>query len=159
MEKRNLVGKKVKGFKYDDYKGCYYVDVMDKFIGVEGVVDFYDEDIDAVRIDFGDGEKWYYPAQQAIDIHNDPDLKLEIEVVKKDLESLQGTVKHYSDVIKEKDFFLKQQDDMINELQDRLSGQMRNNDMLMRWNKLLSSDNSAYHSLRKNWIVKLFKLK
>lgn len=160
MEKKDLVGKKIKGFRYGKVKGCLFIESsMSKLIDADGVVDLYDELDDTIRINFGDGERWYYPAQQAIDIYNEPDLELELEVVKKDLESLQGTVKHYSDVIKEKDSFINQQDETINELKDRLSGQMRNNDMLMKWNNLLSKDSTAYHLLKNNWLVKLFKLK
>jgi len=57
-----LIGKKVRGFKFDE---CYYVPYnMDEFIGKTGTVEVILQSKDRVLIDFGNSNSWIYPADQ-----------------------------------------------------------------------------------------------
>ena len=59
----NLIGKKIKGFKFDDDKYKYgYTDKMDKHIGVVGIIKEYTQVFNAYLVDF-ENEDWYYPAE------------------------------------------------------------------------------------------------
>jgi hypothetical protein len=59
----NLIGKKVKGFKFDNDKYDYgYSDKMDKHIGVVGIIKEYTQVFNAYLVDF-ENEDWYYPAE------------------------------------------------------------------------------------------------
>jgi hypothetical protein len=59
----NLIGKKIKGFKFDDDKYKYgYTDKMDKHIGVVGIIKEYTQGLNAYLVDF-ENEDWYYPAE------------------------------------------------------------------------------------------------
>jgi hypothetical protein len=59
----NLIGKKIKGFKFDDDKYKYgYTDKMDKHIGVVGIIKEYTQGLNAYLVDF-ENEDWLYPAE------------------------------------------------------------------------------------------------
>jgi len=63
MKKEELIGKKVKGFKFDGDKYKYgYSDKMDKHIGVVGIIKEYTQVFDAYLVNF-ENEDWYYPAE------------------------------------------------------------------------------------------------
>jgi hypothetical protein len=58
-----LIGKKVKGFKFDNDKYNYgYSENMDKHIGVVGIIKEYTQGHNAYLVDF-ENEDWYYPAE------------------------------------------------------------------------------------------------
>jgi hypothetical protein len=59
----NLIGKKVRGFKFDNDKYDYgYSDKMDKHIGEVGIIKEYTQVFNAYLVDF-ENEDWYYPAE------------------------------------------------------------------------------------------------
>ena len=58
MEPEKLIGKKVKGFKFE---GILYDSQMDDYIGKIGIIKPWDEV--NFKVDFGD-DFWYYPADQ-----------------------------------------------------------------------------------------------
>jgi len=58
-----LIGKKVRGFKFDKSKPCSYNDIMDKLIGKIGVINHYFEYNNSFKVDFEEGY-YYYPADQ-----------------------------------------------------------------------------------------------
>jgi hypothetical protein len=59
----NLIGKKVRGFKFNNDKYDYgYSDKMDKHIGVVGIIKEYTQVFNAYLVDF-ENEDWYYPAE------------------------------------------------------------------------------------------------
>jgi hypothetical protein len=63
MENRNLIGRKVKGFKFDDdkYKGLDYNRAMDSCIGEIGEIVSYYHPFDCYYVEFIN-KKWSYPA-------------------------------------------------------------------------------------------------
>ena len=56
---KDLIGKKVKGFKF----GNGVPSAMDMYIGKVGVVKAYNEDANKVKVVFND-DYWWYPAEQ-----------------------------------------------------------------------------------------------
>lgn len=56
----NLIGKKVRGFKF---KGSNYVSFMDKHIGEIGVIEYFDKTDELFRVQFKD-EWWNYPLSE-----------------------------------------------------------------------------------------------
>ena len=66
---KDLIGKKVKGFKFESgkHKGLYYAPAMDKHIGEVGEITGYGAEYDCYRIDFN-GDLWDYPASE-IEVH------------------------------------------------------------------------------------------
>lgn len=59
-----LIGKKVRGFEFEDIKGLYnYVTSMDKHIDKVGLITKYRHDIKCFKVDFED-IFYYYPADQ-----------------------------------------------------------------------------------------------
>jgi hypothetical protein len=63
MEIKDLIGKKVKGFKFKDraYSNLHYSQDMDKYIGKVGVIETYKENSDSYLVKFDD-DSWEYPA-------------------------------------------------------------------------------------------------
>ena len=62
-----LIGKKVRGFKFETTKYCSYVKGMDKYvgkIGKIGIIDEYRPVSKNFKVEFEDGEYWGYPADQ-----------------------------------------------------------------------------------------------
>ena len=59
-----LIGKKVRGFKFGLKYTCGYLGYMDKFIGKIGVIDCYFEYNNSFLVNFGECNKWSYPADQ-----------------------------------------------------------------------------------------------
>jgi hypothetical protein len=58
-----LIGKKVKGFKFEHLNIAYSC-LMDKFIDKVGVIKEFSSDNKACIIEFEDGQSYYYPADQ-----------------------------------------------------------------------------------------------
>ena len=67
MKKESLIGKKVKGFKFEDseYPKIGYTIVMDKQIGEEGEIIQYIKYTDSYNIRFNEAD-WEYPAKLVI---------------------------------------------------------------------------------------------
>ena len=62
MEKQNYIGRKVKGFSFDDeVHNVAFRDEMLKHVGEIGVITKYDEDNLSFRVEFDD-DYWFYPA-------------------------------------------------------------------------------------------------
>jgi predicted AlkP superfamily phosphohydrolase/phosphomutase len=59
--KNKLIGKKIKGFKFDSGK-VYYSHLMDKHIGEIGTIINYDDNQNYFDVDFG-YKQWAYPAE------------------------------------------------------------------------------------------------
>lgn len=59
---KNLIGKKVRGFKFESTE-IVYSKQMDKHIGVVGEIKEYYPNTYAFRVQFPDGESWSYPAE------------------------------------------------------------------------------------------------
>lgn len=62
-----LIGRKVRGFKFETTKYCSYVKGMDKYvgkIGKIGIIDEYRPVSKNFKVEFEDGEYWGYPADQ-----------------------------------------------------------------------------------------------
>ena len=60
----NLVGKKMKGFRFEPTSGCSYVDSMDKHIGEIGVITKQDKE--TIRVKFKE-DWWNYPLPKALE--------------------------------------------------------------------------------------------
>lgn len=59
-----MLGKKILGFETQNTAIASFTREMRDLVGKVGVIDAVEQD--AVRIYFGDGESWWYPAQEAI---------------------------------------------------------------------------------------------
>jgi hypothetical protein len=59
-----LIGKKVKGFKFEDgkYNGLSFANEMDNYIGKVGIIDYYNKNNNRYRVEF-DNDYWHYPAE------------------------------------------------------------------------------------------------
>lgn len=77
MEKKELIGRKVKGFAFESgTSGAIYLEGMDKFVGRLGVIFNFNEE--KVAVYFGD-ESAYYPAsliEQHLVTENQTDMEL-----------------------------------------------------------------------------------
>ena len=93
MKKEELIGKKVRGFKFDNGKYCNldYAINMDDYIGKEGVIIEYDSGFNSYGVRFEDGMSYHYPAER-IEHHlvvEEPTIE-ELEMSKKSLQSALG---------------------------------------------------------------------
>lgn len=64
---RDLVGKKVLGFKFEDGEGgsdIVFAPQMENYIGDEGVITQYWAESGNYQVTFGDGARWSYPASK-----------------------------------------------------------------------------------------------
>lgn len=62
MEKQNYIGRKVKGFSFDNgVNKVAFADEMINYIGKIGVITSYNEDNLSFRVQFDD-DYWFYPA-------------------------------------------------------------------------------------------------
>lgn len=59
-----LIGKKVRGFKFEENEAISYIDSMNSYVGKAGVIENYFLDEDSFGIKFKDGESYCYPADQ-----------------------------------------------------------------------------------------------
>lgn len=59
---KDLIGKKVKGFKFEDRSGLYHTKPMDKHIGEVGEIIKCLERYNSYRVQFKD-KFWHYPAE------------------------------------------------------------------------------------------------
>lgn len=62
-EKEELIGKKVRGFKFEDTKDVYYVTKMGSHIGEIGIIALYKPEHNTYRVDFPN-DYWFYPAAE-----------------------------------------------------------------------------------------------
>jgi hypothetical protein len=63
MEDKDLIGKKVRGFKFEDTKDVYYVTKMGSHIGEIGLIALYKPEHNTYRVDFPN-DYWFYPAAE-----------------------------------------------------------------------------------------------
>lgn len=80
MEKQNYIGRKVKGFSFDD--GVHvigYNEEMNEYVGQIGSILHYDCSNNTFKIIFQDQQSWYYPAS-LIDKYLVPEEKDETEL-------------------------------------------------------------------------------
>jgi hypothetical protein len=65
MEAKELIGKSVRGFKFEGSWDALYIDhLMDKFIGEEGRIELVDEDETTALVYFDDNNLYWYPLDQ-----------------------------------------------------------------------------------------------
>jgi hypothetical protein len=62
-EKEELIGKKVRGFKFEDTKDVYYITKMGSHIGEIGIIALYKPEYNTYRVDFPN-DYWFYPATE-----------------------------------------------------------------------------------------------
>jgi len=79
---QELIGKKVKGFKFEDFYYC--PSTMDEFVGKIGTVELILQDNNRVLVDFGNSDSWIYPADQ-IEAHLVEDEETIKEEIKQEL--------------------------------------------------------------------------
>lgn len=60
MENKELIGRKVRGFKFEPSSFLGYNHEMNNYIGKEGVICYYDLYNKSYRVNF-DEEHWFYP--------------------------------------------------------------------------------------------------
>jgi hypothetical protein len=68
MNTNKLIGKKVKGFKFEDgkYNGLSFANEMENYIGKVGIIDSYNKDNNRYRVEFNvdfNSQSWSYPAE------------------------------------------------------------------------------------------------
>lgn len=59
-----LIGKKVKGFKFEGRKGCTFNANMIDVVGLEGHIEIYERELNTFKVIFSDMISWHYPADQ-----------------------------------------------------------------------------------------------
>lgn len=67
MKKEELTGKKVRGFRFESNKNYglqYMPNIMDKYVGKEGVIEQYNIQFDSYRVKFEDGMSYHYPVER-----------------------------------------------------------------------------------------------
>jgi predicted RNase H-like HicB family nuclease len=65
MKKEELIGKKVRGFRFEKNKyRLHYAESMDNYIGKIGVIEEYDAEFNSYRVKFEDGMSYHYPAER-----------------------------------------------------------------------------------------------
>jgi predicted RNase H-like HicB family nuclease len=66
MKKEELIGKKVRGFRFEKIVNSvwYMADQMDKYVGKEGVIIEYDSWYNSYGVKFEDGMSYHYPAER-----------------------------------------------------------------------------------------------
>jgi predicted RNase H-like HicB family nuclease len=67
MKKEELIGKKVRGFRFESNKNYglqYMPNIMDKYVGKEGVIEQYNIQFDSYRVKFEDGMSCHYPVER-----------------------------------------------------------------------------------------------
>lgn len=88
----DLIGKKVRGFKFEPYKYgdlSYPEDSMDRYVGKIGVIKEYGADKDRVRVQF-DYDSWWYPLAE-IEQHL-VEVEKTYPVTRKQLSEIYGSV-------------------------------------------------------------------
>jgi hypothetical protein len=63
MENRNLIGKKIKGFKFESTSTVMFNDRMNDYTKRVGVIESYNRHHDCYSVYFSDFEYWAYPAE------------------------------------------------------------------------------------------------
>jgi hypothetical protein len=66
MKKEELIGKKVRGFRFEKEVNSvwYMASQMDQYVGKEGIIGEYDPKFDSYRVKFEDGMSYHYPAER-----------------------------------------------------------------------------------------------
>ena len=67
MKKEELIGKKVRGFRFvtERFNAVGYMSTkMDKYVGKEGVIEEYNIQFDSYRVKFEDGMSYHYPVER-----------------------------------------------------------------------------------------------
>jgi len=66
MKKEELIGKKVRGFRFEKNVNSvwYMASQMDKYVGKEGIIGEYDPKFDSYIVKFEDGMSYNYPAER-----------------------------------------------------------------------------------------------
>jgi hypothetical protein len=94
-EKEDLIGKKVRGFKFEDTKDVYYVTKMGSHIGEIGIIALYKPEHNTYRVDFPN-DYWFYPAAE-IEKHlveNEKQNKMKITIKKSLLKEIHDIACH-----------------------------------------------------------------
>jgi hypothetical protein len=89
MENKDLIGKKVKGFKFEDTNKICYVNFMDRHIGEIGEITSYNPKSNFYRVDFPN-DYWFYPAEE-IEKHlveTEKQNKMKITIKKSELKEI-----------------------------------------------------------------------
>jgi hypothetical protein len=88
---KDLIGKKVKGFKFKDsaYSNLHYNPDMDECIGKVGVIKYYKEHSDSYWVEF-DNDNWEYPAAliEKYLVENEKQNKMKITIKKSELKEI-----------------------------------------------------------------------
>jgi hypothetical protein len=82
MKKEELIGKKVRGFRFDHKKLKrlqYIPKIMDNYIGKIGVIEEYNIIFDSYRVKFEDGMSYHYPVERIEHHLVDEELTIEIK--------------------------------------------------------------------------------
>lgn len=66
MDYKKYIGKKIKGFKFEDNARFGYSTTMQLYLGEVGTIKSYLSDKNAFSVLFKDGHTWYYPADEAL---------------------------------------------------------------------------------------------
>jgi predicted RNase H-like HicB family nuclease len=66
MKKEELIGKKVRGFRFEKNVNSvwYMASQMDQYVGKEGIIGEYDPKFDSYSVKFEDGMSYHYPAER-----------------------------------------------------------------------------------------------
>lgn len=63
MTQEQLIGKKVRGFKFDGYPPGWTIEMLD-CIGKIGVCKSFHYPSNSIKVLFDDGQVWHYPVEQ-----------------------------------------------------------------------------------------------
>jgi hypothetical protein len=61
---QELIGRKVRGFKFKGRKGCTFNANMIDVVGLKGEIESYERGLNSFRVRFSDMMSWAYPADQ-----------------------------------------------------------------------------------------------
>jgi len=78
---QELIGKEVRGFKFEGRKGCTFNANMIDVVGLKGEIEIYEIELNSFKVRFSDMMTWHYPADQ-IEAHlveDEEDIKEEIK--------------------------------------------------------------------------------
>jgi hypothetical protein len=77
-----VIGKKIKGFKFEETHNLGYNQKMDNYIDKIGTIIQYEESDDTYRIEFEDNEYWHYPAQLVEEIIGNSTIVNNLDIIK-----------------------------------------------------------------------------
>lgn len=94
MEKQNYIGRKVKGFSFEDTERCSYIEEMKEYDGKIGVINSYSLEDDTYTVEF-QHDYWCYPAS-LIDQYLVPEEQDETELRDQfAMLAMNGILMHY----------------------------------------------------------------